>query len=500
MVNVRTEPRRDAFRVGYLRAGALLQAKTAEPVGRDGCRGGWYELSTGGYVCNGRDVTAFYGHRLPERRAAQADRHAKLPYQYGYVRINGTPMYKRLPTDEEAAQYEGYVIPGSEPPPSAATGDGAGGNTRDGGAGGAAEPHETAAAGAEGDAPAHGGGAGSSGDPAAGATSGDSPSSQAARAIVVAAQDDDGDAVDAGEPDSGVTLEGLLGDRGSVLRRRLMKGFYVSLDRDMRTGRRRYWRTQSNGFVPYRRVVLVEGSDFHGVELDGQTWALPIGFVIHSHTTAYEKNDKGRLRRARHLPDYHDVFRIVGTETIRGRNYVDAGDGRLYRADTITRIDAQPRPGDVAEGDKWIDVDLSTQSLVAYEGDRPVYATLISSGRVINPDVPELNHATPTGTFHILSKHVATTMDADTVADGPYSIEDVPYVMYFQLAYALHSAFWHDAFGHPKSHGCVNMAPLDARWMFDWADPQVPVPWHGAYPLPGQHGTYLRIRGVTPRH
>jgi lipoprotein-anchoring transpeptidase ErfK/SrfK len=90
-------------------------------------------------------------------------------------------------------------------------------------------------------------------------------------------------------------------------------------------------------------------------------------------------------------------------------------------------------------------------------------------------------------------------MDGDHAIDGPYSIDDVPYVMYFQLAYAFHSAFWHDRFGRPKSHGCVNMSPRDARWFFGWATPRLPVGWHGAYPLEGQPQTWVHTHGETPK-
>jgi hypothetical protein len=70
--------------------------------------------------------------------------------------------------------------------------------------------------------------------------------------------------------------------------------------------------------------------------------------------------------------------------------------------------------------------------------------------------------------------------------------------MYFELAYALHGAFWHNGFGRPRSHGCINLAPLDARFVFTFAEPKLPVPWHGVYPTKETPGTRLYIRGVTP--
>jgi lipoprotein-anchoring transpeptidase ErfK/SrfK len=98
----------------------------------------------------------------------------------------------------------------------------------------------------------------------------------------------------------------------------------------------------------------------------------------------------------------------------------------------------------------------------------------------------------------VKSKHLTDTMDGDTAVDGPYSVDDVPYVMYFELAYALHSAFWHNGFGIPRSHGCVNLAPLDARRVFEWADPPLPEGWHSAYPTAETPGTWIHVHGETP--
>ncbi len=86
-------------------------------------------------------------------------------------------------------------------------------------------------------------------------------------------------------------------------------------------------------------------------------------------------------------------------------------------------------------------------------------------------------------------------MDADTASDGPYSIEDVPWVMYFEGSYALHGAFWHNAFGAPRSHGCVNMAPPDAKELFGWVEPQLPEGWHGVYSTESVPGTRVVVHG-----
>jgi lipoprotein-anchoring transpeptidase ErfK/SrfK len=135
---------------------------------------------------------------------------------------------------------------------------------------------------------------------------------------------------------------------------------------------------------------------------------------------------------------------------------------------------------------------LKLEALVSYEGDKPVYATLVSTGRTSSNK--EQDHRTPTGSFRIQAKHVASTMDGDVASDGPYSIEDVPWIMYFQGSYALHGAFWHTNFGHVQSHGCVNLAPNDARNMFNWTEPLVPEGWHGVFAGDSKAGTRVIVR------
>jgi len=138
------------------------------------------------------------------------------------------------------------------------------------------------------------------------------------------------------------------------------------------------------------------------------------------------------------------------------------------RAADDAKIEDREQPPEVDESETWLDIDLASQSLVAYVGSQPVFATLVSTGRIKDELDPLKNFETPTGEFRITSKHLSATMDGDHAIHGPYSIEDVPYVMYFQLAYALHAAFWHNSFGWPRSHGCINLAPADARWAFNF--------------------------------
>lgn len=118
------------------------------------------------------------------------------------------------------------------------------------------------------------------------------------------------------------------------------------------------------------------------------------------------------------------------------------------------------RPLGVGPNERWVDVDLSSQTLVAYEGSEPVFTTRISSGTA--------DHPTVTGQFRIWLAFESQTMDGSLLGYD-YYLENVPYVMYFFEDYALHGAFWHNNFGYPMSHGCVNLSPADAGWIFNWA-------------------------------
>ncbi|WP_414566116.1 MULTISPECIES: L,D-transpeptidase [unclassified Anabaena] len=105
---------------------------------------------------------------------------------------------------------------------------------------------------------------------------------------------------------------------------------------------------------------------------------------------------------------------------------------------------------------RWIQVNLSTQRLIAWEGGKPVYAVIISSGKKSTP--------TRVGAFKIQSKHKSTRMRGRN-----YNVPNVPHAMFYQGNYGIHGAYWHKKFGTPVSQGCVNVAPNHAKWLFDWA-------------------------------
>ncbi len=134
------------------------------------------------------------------------------------------------------------------------------------------------------------------------------------------------------------------------------------------------------------------------------------------------------------------------------------------RFDPVAQVLAYA-PANAPEGEsKWIDVDLSEQLVVAYENGVPLRAFVISSGL---PQFPTVK-----GTFRIWAKTAAQTMSGGSRAGGDfYNLPNVQWVSYFYQDYGLHGAYWHDNFGQPMSHGCVNMRNEDAEWLFFWSGP-----------------------------
>jgi lipoprotein-anchoring transpeptidase ErfK/SrfK len=120
-----------------------------------------------------------------------------------------------------------------------------------------------------------------------------------------------------------------------------------------------------------------------------------------------------------------------------------------------TQAPAKP-PRVVGDGERWIDVDISEQRVYAYQGDQLVNSFLVSTGLWGTPTV--------LGKYRIYVKYRSQTMS------GPgYYLPNVPFVMYFYKGYGLHGTYWHNNFGRPMSHGCVNMRTNEAQWLYNWA-------------------------------
>ena len=262
---------------------------------------------------------------------------------------------------------------------------------------------------------------------------------------------------------------------------------------ELTVGGRLYWRIdkKDNEYVLAAAITLHHPSAFGGVRLADDTGlTAALGFVSPRWGAA--------LATTMNTAVGGGINRQVAARTPLAilETAVDkAGKPAAYRigaAEWIAAADARvfqpaPPPPLMLPGERWIDVDIEDQILVAYEGDLAVYATLVSSGGTTTP--------TETGVYRVWLKESEADMRGLNGED-PYSVATVPWTEFFspEKGLALHTAYWHDQFGTRRSHGCVNLAPRDARWLYFWSDPQVPPGWTMAAGMPEAPGSIVRIR------
>ncbi|MBI4035239.1 MAG: L,D-transpeptidase [Candidatus Chisholmbacteria bacterium] len=147
--------------------------------------------------------------------------------------------------------------------------------------------------------------------------------------------------------------------------------------------------------------------------------------------------------------------------------------------------------GEVSGEEKWIEVNLTEQKLRAHEGDSIVYEFPVSSGKFA---------PTPVGEFRIWSKFKYTKMEGGVKGTGTYYyLPNVPYTMYFYQGYGIHGTYWHNNFGQPMSHGCVNVSIPDAEKLFYWAEPVMDPEVNSWVVGRDQLGTRVVVHGKAPR-
>jgi lipoprotein-anchoring transpeptidase ErfK/SrfK len=239
---------------------------------------------------------------------------------------------------------------------------------------------------------------------------------------------------------------------------------------------RRYNISPDLRIYPADHFRPIRGSELHGWVI-GEDIDFPFALVRRQRAKKYRFDGK-RLVAEGDLP-WRTAVKLTGKQrTADGKLFYEASEGFYVDDRSAGRVEpAKKMPAWGKNGEKWIDVNITKQVLVAYEGTKPVFAALVSSGEAGLGD-PETTKSTKRGIFRIHTKYISTTMDSRVVGEE-FELRDVPYVQYFENGYALHGAYWHDAFGQPKSHGCVNLAPEDARRLFFWTEPQIPPGWHG---------------------
>ena len=441
VVRVHQSPDRQAKVIGFLRGGAVVEAAGEAAIGAGkGCQAGWRQLRPAGYVCMA-DATIDLDHPVLQAASRRPDVAQRLPYMYGTV-TRGGPVYARIPTEQHLKKFEPNL-----------------------------RKHL----------------AKWRKDKESGAEYGLDVWLRYAQSSKV--------------PTALEALEGRVTDpdippflRDGKVAPRLSKVVEgdepVKVDQiDRRQGRsfiysflhegRRYNVTPDLVVIPADRFRPIRGSAFHGWQVDKEL-RFPFALIRRSGARKWLwSKSSGRMKDGGKLA-WRSAVQLTGKQKFYDKKlHYQTEEGFWVDDRNASRVDPAKRwPKWAKQGGKWIDVNITKQVLVAYEGKTMVYATIVSTGEAGLGD-PESSTATKRGIFRIHTKWLSVTMDSGIVGEQ-FELRDVPYVQYFEGGYALHGAYWHDGFGRPKSHGCINLAPEDARRLFFWTDPAVPRGWHAA--------------------
>src|SRR5688572_20802475 len=173
-------------------------------------------------------------------------------------------------------------------------------------------------------------------------------------------------------------------------------------------------------------------------------------YVVASQETLFEISGKTGLT----------IETLAALNNLPDPNFIYAGQVLVLKSDPEMRNVAISEPG------KKIVVVISEQKVYAYDNDVLVNQFLASTG--------VWQHPTVIGRYPIWIKLESTTMEGGVGADY-YYLENVRWTMYFFQGYGLHGTYWHNKFGQPMSHGCVNLSDSDADWLYHWASVGTPV-------------------------
>ena len=254
-----------------------------------------------------------------------------------------------------------------------------------------------------------------------------------------------------------------------------------------------HWNIGQDRYVAAKAVTPHEPSTWRGVRLGDDTGrALPFGFAL---------NPKAPLGA---VQVWSDAAGTGKKRTIARRSVVELretveeagavvayriGEGEWLRAGDVRVVRAAAPPPAIAPDERWFDIDLDQQTLVAYEGELPVYATLVSSGAKKTPS--------ETGIFRVWVKFAETDMSGQMADEEAYSVATVPWTQYYAKDLALHTTYWHDKLGSARSHGCINLTPADARFLYFWSEPNVPPGWSMAHGVVERPGSIVRVRSAA---
>jgi lipoprotein-anchoring transpeptidase ErfK/SrfK len=200
---------------------------------------------------------------------------------------------------------------------------------------------------------------------------------------------------------------------------------------------------------------------FHGLAFS-RTPTRPFGWIV-ATTETYRIPGVVKAKTGNNLYRF-TVVQIFDTQTVDAKVWYQVGPDLWIEQTSIAKVEPDPIVPAGISSDRWISINLFEQTLAVYDQGELVFATMTATG------LP--GWWTQPGVFQVYKKLSTDTMSGAFAADRSdyYYLQDVPWVMYFDKSRALHGAYWHNGYGYPRSHGCVNLSPFDAHWLFNWAD------------------------------
>jgi hypothetical protein len=451
-------PSAKGLQLGELRAGALV-ARSREPYAKRECPGGWYVVRPRGFVCTGAAATTDLS--LAPALPPGPDLARPLPYRYGRARTEGVPIYTRTPMPAE----QGIEEPDLKRFLSRR------GNVD-------AEMLGPAAN----DVPLDPRGV-PTGPPVLlpGVDGADAASKRSVGAFF-------------SFPDDAVAplapLSSNVADlRAGVLRKGSGVAIAASFAVELGGEPRRFGLTPGGQVVPIDRLRPALGTTWHGVDVE--KIGLPVAFVHKADVHAWnlrrgeaEALDDEELERRTPVP-------LTGKfRTVNGVRFEQSREGYWVRAQDLVVVVRRTKFPEFAKGNvKWLDVSVANQTLTAYEGQKPVYATLVSTGRDVLKEGTD-SASTARGTFRIKKKSVSMALDPREV-HGDFDVSDAPWVMEFEPGHVLAGTYWGDGLGEAQTFHAVALSPVDARRIWHWTGPDLPEGWHGVTDAMGEGATVV---------
>ncbi len=209
--------------------------------------------------------------------------------------------------------------------------------------------------------------------------------------------------------------------------------------------------------------TYVSATYFRGVRLPDD-WRLPFGWILDTTGIYASRVPGGPSDPATGLvPLHYEIFTIYAEAVDdEGWTWYLVGPDQWVKQSYMTVIKPTPRPEGVRG--YWVAADLFEQSLVAYHDNRPMFATMMSTG------LPGTE--TNEGLFEVWARLDRDGMSGATGAPNAYALQSVPWVQYFDDGISIHGTYWHDTFGYRRSRGCVNLSISDAKWVYDFLAPE----------------------------